>query len=90
MKWLQRLIIFLVRVHLGVGKWDEFYFTNQRMKDDRYYFTPVCLMKYCSATNTVRKAHVSLNYLLSNDCQIVIDEDFDWTEKVLENLDTGG
>ncbi len=90
MKWIKRLIIFLVRVYLGVGKWDNFYFVNQRVKEDRYYFNNVGLMKYCSSTNTLRRAHVSLNHLLSDECQIVIDEEFDWSEKVLDKLNTGG
>lgn len=91
MLWLKRLIIFLVRKYMGVGKWDDFYFVNQRVKDDRYYFNDTCLMKYCSSTKTLRRAHVSLNHLLSSDCEIVIvDEEDDLIEKALDNLKTGG
>jgi hypothetical protein len=83
MKYIKRLIIFLIRVKLGVGKWDEFYFLNQKNKDDRYYFSNAGLMKYCATTNNVRKSSVSLNWLLSDSCEIAIDENFDWGEKII-------
>lgn len=86
MKFIERLIIWLIRVRLGVGKWDEFYFPNQKHQDDRYYFNNTCLMMYVADTNTVRKANVSLNYLLSRECVVKIDEDFDWDEKILEKI----
>lgn len=83
MRFIKRLIIFLIRIKLGVGKWDEFYFPNQKHKDDRYYFSNACLMKYNATTNNVTKSSVSLNWLLSDSCEIVIDEDFDWGKKII-------
>ena len=83
MKFIKRLIIFLIRTKLGVGKWDEFYFPNQRNKDDRYYFSNVCLMKYSAASNSVYRSSVSLNWLLSDNCKVIVDEEFEWGDKVL-------
>jgi hypothetical protein len=81
---IKRLIIFLIRKKLGVKKWDDFYFPNQRIKQDRYYFADTCLMKYSSVSNTLYKSSVSLNHLLSKECEVIVDNEFDWTEKILD------
>lgn len=81
---LNRLIIFLLRKKLGLKKWDDFFFTNQKVADDRYYFIDDCLMKYDSKSNTLRKAHVSLNWLLDKDCSIIIDNSGDWISKLFK------
>lgn len=66
---MQRLIIFLIRMKLGVRKYRTFRFDNQRSSNDSYYFTATHLLKIegCS----IREAHVSLNWLLNKECKIV-------------------
>lgn len=81
---LNKLIIFLIRKKLGLKKYDDFFFTNQKVADDRYHFTDNCLMKYDSKANVLYKAHVSLNWLLDKDCSIVIDNSGDWIFKLFE------
>lgn len=81
---LNRLIIFLLRKKLGLKKHDTFFFTNQRVAEDRYYFIDDALMKYDSKENVLYKAHVSLNWLLDKDCSIIIDNDCDWINKLFE------
>lgn len=83
---LKRFIIFLIRKKLGVKKWDAFYFPNQRNKRDRYYFNDVCLIKYSSTANTLYRSSVSLNHLLSKECEVVVDNEFDWSEKLLDKI----
>lgn len=80
---IKRLVIFLIRKKLGVKKWDAFYFPNQRNKHDRYYFNDTCLMKYSSTAKTLYKSSVSMNHLLSKECDVVVDNEFDWTEIIL-------
>ena len=72
--YLTRLILFLIRLKLGVRAHEYFQFTNQRSEHDRYYFTNHSLMKleytgagiaYCT-----RRANVSLSFLLSDECEI--------------------
>jgi hypothetical protein len=81
---LNKLIIFLLRKKLGLKKNDEFFFTNQKIAADRYYFTDNCLMKYDSKANVLYKAHVSLNWLLDKDCSIVVDNSGDWIKELLK------
>lgn len=89
-KLIKRLIIFLIRKRLGVKKYDDFYFPNQRIKNDRYYFADTCLMKYSSTANTLYRSSVSLNHLLSKECEVVVDNEFDWGEKILEKYKQKG
>lgn len=81
-KLLTRLIIFLLRRKLGVKICQDFYFTNQKAKDDRYYFTKGSLMKYSAAQNRVYSSSVSLNHLLSDDCTIEIENSGEWLNKM--------
>lgn len=69
------LIIFLIRMKLGLKKYEMFRFTNQRSKYDQYYFTKYKLMKleYDDHLGTyveTRYSSVSLNWLLDSDCKI--------------------
>ena len=73
---MNRLIIFLIRKKLGVKLFETFRFTNQKTSDV-YWFTQYSLMK----VNYYPLAHgkpyqdvcfsgVSLNWLLSDECEI--------------------
>lgn len=84
MSMITRLIIFLIRKRLGLKKQDDFFFTNQKAADDRYFFSDHVLMKYDSKEKSVRRANVSLNWLLDNECSIVVDNSGDWIKKLFE------
>lgn len=67
---MKRLIIFLIRKKLGLGKYQLFQFINQKNKNDFYYFEDVCLIKLVDNTHKAF-SDVSLNWLLNDDCEIV-------------------
>lgn len=71
---LNFIILFLIRLKLGVKKREYFQFANQKSKYDTYYFDDFELMKigYDDDHNLIafRPAHVSLNWLLHDDCKI--------------------
>lgn len=64
------LIIFLIRKRLGLKKREYFNFSNQKNKDDFYYFTDTHLIKVNVVRGVFRNAHVSLNWLLNDSCEI--------------------
>lgn len=64
---MRQMIIFLIRKKLGLGKYENFKFTNQK-SDAVYYFTKKRLMKRWNGQTTL--SNVSLNWLLDNDCKI--------------------
>lgn len=72
---MKRLIIFLVRMRLGLKTYEMFQFSNQKT-DDIYYFTGTVLMKkvlhtYSDCTIWGDEfSGVSLNWLLNKDCKI--------------------
>lgn len=72
---MKRLIIFLVRMRLGLKTYEMFQFSNQKT-DDIYYFTGTVLMKkvlhtYSDCTIWSDEfSGVSLNWLLNKDCKI--------------------
>lgn len=74
---MKRIIIFLIRKRLGLKKLEKFQFKNQKSKDNYYYFNGQNLMKYNVLdsgyySNTfVSESHVSLNWLLNDECEIV-------------------
>ena len=65
---IKRLIFFLVRVRLGLKKYEAFQFTNQKSADAVYYFNSDAILKVHNWETT--KSHVSLNWLLDDDCKI--------------------
>lgn len=75
------LIIFLIRHYLGLRLGEEFKFTNQKSDDNTYYFSNNKLMKVDRDLLTIKNntstpthvpANVSLNWLLSDECDIEI------------------
>lgn len=68
------LIIFLIRLKLGMKKGEFFQFANQKSKYDKYYFTKWALVKLEYSERGcmyhTRFANVSLMFLLSDECEI--------------------
>lgn len=67
---MKRLIIFFVRKHLGLKKLEGFTFEGQK-SNNYYFFTDDALIKIWRNSGKTEKSHVSLNYILSNECIIV-------------------
>lgn len=69
---IKALIIYLIRRRLHLRKGEKFRFVNQKT-ECVYYFTAKSLMKYPSDNGLIskrEKSFVSLNYLLSDDCEV--------------------
>ena len=66
---MKRLIIFLIRLRLGLKKGEHFRFANQSSPYNTYYFTGDAVMKHTKHFND-HKSSVSLNWLLDDDCKI--------------------
>jgi hypothetical protein len=66
---MRRLILFLLRLKLGLKNYEPFRFENQNSKVDYYYFHPEGIMKV--NPRYTRPSHVSLNHMLSDECEIV-------------------
>ena len=64
---MRRLIIFLIRKRLGLKKYEDFRFVNQK-SDAVYYFSEIGVMKRWRG-QTMRSS-VSVNWLLDKDCAI--------------------
>lgn len=64
---MRRFIIFLIRKHLGLKKYENFKFANQK-SDAVYYFTESNLMKRWNGYTTL--SGVSINWLLDDECEI--------------------
>lgn len=72
---MKRLIIFLIRKHLGLKLGEEFQFVNQKSDKDTYYFDQEGLIKieYVGRYKWESKpSNVSLNWLLNDECEIVV------------------
>ena len=65
---MKKLIIFLVRKKLGLKKYEQFQFANQK-SNAVYYFTDDQVVKVWRSD--AGPSSVSLNYLLSDECEIV-------------------
>lgn len=68
---MTRLIMFLLRLKLGVKKYEVFKFTNQRTQN-RYYFDTHTIYRSYLKGNMVRiePSDVSINWLLNPCCEI--------------------
>lgn len=70
---LNRIIIKLIMCKLRLKKGECFRFSNQHNKNCFYKFENGKLMKYFSEKNKC-KSEVSLNFLLSDQCEIIKGE----------------
>ena len=64
---MRRLIIFLIRKRLGLKKYEDFRFVNQK-SDAVYYFSEIGVMKRWRGQTML--SSVSVNWLLDKDCEI--------------------
>lgn len=64
-----RIVIFLIRKRLGLKKGQMFRFTNQLNQKNYYFFTDTELIKVPNGYRP-RQSSASLNYLLSDKCEI--------------------
>lgn len=68
---MRRLILFLIRRKLGIKKYENFKFNNQKSKNNFYFFYDFGLLKADVDCDTLRDSHVSLAWLLSDECKII-------------------
>lgn len=68
---INKLILFLIRKKLHLKKYERFKFSNQK-KEGTYYFDSDMLVKV-TGSDAIKeeKSGVSLNYLLSNEVEII-------------------
>lgn len=66
---MRSLIMFLVRMKLGVKNYEVFTFANQK-SNCVYYFCGDVLLRRDNRTGYTRDCHASLNYLVSDECVI--------------------
>jgi hypothetical protein len=64
---MRRFVIFLIRKKLGLKKYENFKFVNQK-SDAVYYFTESNLMKRWRSQTML--SGVSINWLLDDECEI--------------------
>lgn len=64
---MKRLIVFLIRMRLGLKKGEIFQFSNQKT-NDIYWFSGDALMK--EERGIIRKSTTSMNWLLDGECFI--------------------
>ena len=70
---MKKLVILLLRLRLGLKIGERFYFSNQKNEKQVYFFTDSALMKIYTGKKGVEyimHSGVSLNWLLSDKCQI--------------------
>lgn len=68
---IKRIIIFLIRKKLGLKEEQPFIFSNQRLKEEYYWFTKDKVMKR-NIHRKIEESTVSLNWLLDDKCVIEI------------------
>ena len=71
---IKRLIVFLIRRRLKLKKYQRFRFANQKT-ENVYYFTANRLIKIPEDKRPISRAEkslVSLNWLLSEDCEVEV------------------
>lgn len=64
---MKKLIMFIIRMRLGLRLYEQFQFANQK-SDATYYFAEDAVMKVWRGH--VEKSSVSLNWLLDDECEI--------------------
>lgn len=67
---MRKLILFLIRMHLGVKIGEGFTFEGQK-SNNYYFFTDDALIKIWRNSGKTERSHVALNYILSEDCRVI-------------------
>lgn len=70
---IKTFIIFLIRRRLGLKKYENFQFDNQKNKEEWYYFAERTILKICD-NGMVKTSDVSLTWLLDDRCKIIKKE----------------
>lgn len=76
---LQLFILFLIRKRLGLKKYEQFQYANQKDTEVWYYIGPTRIMKVypepeCEGLPRCILSNVSLNWLLDDRCKIIKKE----------------
>ena len=84
---MNKIIIMLVRKKLGLKKYEQFRFVGQLSPYHYYYFTDEKLIKVVVSGpknnkiyKQLRPSGVSLNYIISDECEIVKVGDYEKTQ----------
>lgn len=85
---LIKLIMFLIRIKLGLKKNQKFQFANQKSAMDVYYFTDTHIMKvdFQGGKKNIHPSSVSLTWLLSDSCEIKICRNPEETLRKIKQL----
>lgn len=67
--FLRKLITFLICKKLGIKRYQEFQFDNQKSEFEYYWFDNDSLMKM-RVDGVCEESHVSLNWLLNDSCKV--------------------
>lgn len=71
---MNRLILFLIRIKLGVRKNQRFKFANQKDNRNQYFITSKNVKKQWFGDGLITDSNVSLNYLISKKCEVIVSE----------------
>lgn len=64
---MRRFVIFLIRMKLGLRKYERFQFVGQK-SDAMYWFTDTHVLKYWRGS--IMRSGVSVNWLLDKECKV--------------------
>ena len=69
---MKKLIVYLVRKHLGLKKYEYFRFSNQK-SNAVYWFADTQILKTTSfgSNQVITLSNVSLNWLLDENCEVI-------------------
>ena len=68
---INKLIVFLIRRKLHLKKYERFKFANQKKKGVYYFDSDMLIKVIGSDAVTEKVSSVSLNYLVSNEVEII-------------------
>lgn len=69
---MKKRILKLIMKKLGVKCQEHFQFADQREEFIEYFFTNEAMMRFNPETNEIKEARITLNYLLSDSCKVII------------------
>lgn len=70
---MRKFILFLIRRKLGLRKYQHFQYANQKSNAE-YFFGDQCIVKmWKDKYDTIKceYSHVSVNWILSDECEII-------------------
>ena len=69
---MKKRILKLIMKKLGVKNQEHFQFADQREEFVEYFFTNEAMMRFNPETNEIKESRITLNYLLSDSCKVII------------------